>query len=366
MNRFAVFIALVIGGGSMWLHAQPINPFRLSIHDRVFALCGREGGACCHAPANVHAPPEVGPLVSCGAGLGCDITTDTCVSACGNPGQACCDGLDTRATRWTDDGRLFVPNAFNTRDMCQGSSCDPPSRKCIGGCGMSAGEACCGIQPGVGVATCINPALYCEFNAGSWTSGTCRQCGLLGKPACRSEPACQDGATEDVNNLCVPCGAIGQPVCDGAQPCRNGSVPEPPLHMTCVAPPPCGHEGEPPCADGTCSSGPPDLHPNLRGSTLVCTMNCGHTQGYCPCVFGMSGCPAAAGQTSTLVAPQPPCRTKQAGLSVYSCFDHSMIQNSNDCLCVPNLQNTCTTNTSVPSPPRPLSGLCVSASFTGC
>jgi hypothetical protein len=126
---------------------------------------------------------------------------------------------------------------------------------------------------------------------------------------------------------------------------------------------PCGGEGELPCQGGACSAGPPDLHPDLQGGTLVCTANCGHTQGYSPCVPGMDGCPPTGG---TLVAPQRACLTKPNGIGVFSCFDHSMIGNSNDCRCVPNTLNLCKTNTSAPTPPGVPSGFCVSARFSDC
>jgi hypothetical protein len=128
----------------------------------------------------------------------------------------------------------------------------------------------------------------------------------------------------------------------------------------------CGGEGEIPCAGGICDRGPPTLHLDFQAGVEVCTMNCGHTQGYSPCIAGMDGCPTSSGPTSTLVAPQRACVTKQNGVNAFSCFDHSRISNTTDCLCMPNTQSACTTNTSVPPPPQPLSGLCVSASFKGC
>lgn len=119
----------------------------------------------------------------------------------------------------------------------------------------------------------------------------------------------------------------------------------------------CGAEGEIPCAGGKCDVGPPDLHPDLQNGIEVCTVNCGHTQGYSPCIPGMDGCPPSGG---TLVAPQRACRTKPSGLSLFTCFDHSRISNSTDCLCVPNTLNSCAVNISGRS------GQCVSGSFSGC
>jgi hypothetical protein len=120
----------------------------------------------------------------------------------------------------------------------------------------------------------------------------------------------------------------------------------------------CGGEGQIPCPGGTCSAGPPDLHPDIQGGMVVCTANCGHTQGYSPCTPGMDGCPPGGG---TLVAPQRPCRTTApGGLNQFTCFDHSRISNTTDCLCVPNSLNTCQVNTS------PGNGVCTSGSFSGC
>jgi hypothetical protein len=119
----------------------------------------------------------------------------------------------------------------------------------------------------------------------------------------------------------------------------------------------CGDEGEIPCAGGKCGAGPPDLHPDLQGGIELCTVNCGHTQGYSPCTAGMEGCPPSGG---TLVAPQRACRTKAGALSVFTCFDHSRISSTTDCQCVPNTLNTCSVNVSGST------GQCVSGSFSGC
>jgi len=124
----------------------------------------------------------------------------------------------------------------------------------------------------------------------------------------------------------------------------------------------CGGEGDMPCPGNQCNAGPPDLHPDLQGGAVVCTVNCGHTQGYTPCTPGMDGCPSSGG---TLVAPQRACRTSQGGSSVFTCFDHSRISNTPDCNCVPNVQNSCSVNTS-PIPPAPNSGVCISGAFSGC
>jgi hypothetical protein len=119
----------------------------------------------------------------------------------------------------------------------------------------------------------------------------------------------------------------------------------------------CGGEGEAPCENGGCDPGPPSLHPDLRDGRLICTKNCGHTQGYSPCTPGMDGCPPAGG---VLVAPQRACRTKPGVVSVFACFDHSRISNTPDCRCVPNTLNLCKTNISNAS------GTCTPGSFSEC
>jgi hypothetical protein len=69
--------------------------------DPLFASCGGLGDVCCRPPALAAAEstPVFGPLVSCGRGLGCDITSDRCVQPCGGTGQVCCDGPETRALK---------------------------------------------------------------------------------------------------------------------------------------------------------------------------------------------------------------------------------------------------------------------------
>src|SRR5262245_45357288 len=66
-----------------------------------FFRCGGLGEACCRAPEASQNIPAFGPLVGCNKGLGCDITTNTCVANCGGAGQVCCDGPETRAPKWT-------------------------------------------------------------------------------------------------------------------------------------------------------------------------------------------------------------------------------------------------------------------------
>src|SRR6478672_12850118 len=107
----------------------------------LFRVCGQLGQHCCHAPNNLQSP-GVGPLVACDKELGCDITTDLCVSPCGGVGQACCDGPETRSPKWTLDGKVYSPNYWNMREMCDSGACAPTTHRCFA-CGTSDGAACC-------------------------------------------------------------------------------------------------------------------------------------------------------------------------------------------------------------------------------
>jgi hypothetical protein len=153
------------------------------------------------------------------------------------------------------------------------------------------------------------------------------------------------------------CGQIGQTACPSG--CVSGVN----SGGTCVA---CGGEGQPVCAGSTCQSGPPDLNPNLQGTQAVCTVTCGHSQGYTPCTSNMGPC---GGSPPTLELPQSPCVTSNGILNLYTCYDHSMIEmidTYGSCTCVPNTVNTCQVNNSVPKPPANDTGLCIQGQFTNC
>jgi hypothetical protein len=250
---------------------------------------------------------------------------------------------------------------------------------------------CCG---GVGQPACNNPNIVVTPSPGMLSiSGSnfsnVSQCAHLsmsglppGLPAPTGvisigDPQCNGGAFQNFNwpysyFNCTPStsqsvtvlGVDSQTVKGGSQ---SISIPWGP---TCgiVGHTQCGDEGEIPCANG-CNAGPPDLHPDLKDGMLVCTKNCGHTQGYSPCTPDMDGCPAQSG-TGTLVAPQRACVTTQNNLKIFNCYDHAMIEQgthpATSCFCVPNTLNSCSTNSSLPKDPAPLTGTCVSAQFLGC
>jgi hypothetical protein len=157
--------------------------------------------------------------------------------------------------------------------------------------------------------------------AGCLNSGaSCIACGGEGQPVCS-------------NGGCVEPSADGQPVCSA-----NG------INAGCVATP-CDFQAQ---RIGTCTVSYPDLHPTLAGNQLVCTANCGHTQGYKPCYPYMDGCNANPGTTypSTIIGPERACKTTtQSGLPAWSCYDNALLSKEGECSCVPS-QGTCPVSSS--------------------
>jgi hypothetical protein len=196
-----------------------------------FLRCGALGKACCRSPfQNV---PAFGPLVSCQQGLGCDIRTNKCVSTCGGPGQVCCDGPETRAPKWTPDGKVYSPNYWNMREMCDTGVCDRQTHRCIT-CGTRDGGPCCSSDAAQATARCFRDAktgnrLVCNDRWVGDAGGICIECGNGGQPKCLTagEAPCADGlVVRESDGICVPCGWAGQPICDRGEPCRGGrSVP---------------------------------------------------------------------------------------------------------------------------------------------
>jgi hypothetical protein len=318
--------APVFGRDSAWLEHPGGWPF--------FRRCGALGEDCCRAPIQ---NPDSGPYVSCQDGLGCDITTGKCVSPCGGTGKVCCDGPGTRATKWTPDGKVYSPNTWNMREMCDQGACDRQSHRCFA-CGTQDGAPCCPPDAAQATARCIGTHVECEFDpVGFFVSGTCRGCGIKGKPPCRwgcdpgldirnglcdicggdSQSPCDRGCNRGLglaHGLCAECGGQGQPPCDSG--CNSGTIL---INGVCTA---CGDEGQPPCAGMTCHG---DLHPNIDilSNRLLCTVFCGHFHQYA-------------------------CRTTYAvpdGVrSRYRCFNHSKLfaagpADPSNCLCVPSTSN---------------------------
>lgn len=251
-----------------------------------FIRCGGAGEACCRPPGAL-ANPAFGHLVACNNGLGCDVQSRTCVQPCGAAGQVCCDGPETRAVKWTADGKVYSPNTFEMKEMCIGGACDVAAHRCFS-CGTTDGGACCPPDAAQATARCFGHNMSCAFDTDSAKSGTCRQCGTLRKPPCEhgcdpplkvrqrlcdlcgaeGQPPCDTGCnwglgtvqglckrcgaagqipcdhgchagTKLVNGICRPCGGNGQPPCD--QGCKYGFTP---INGVCR---PCGANGQPPC-----------------------------------------------------------------------------------------------------------------------
>lgn len=225
--------------------------------------CGKAGQSCCKPPIAV--PASLAPIVACKSGLGCDVANDVCVQPCGNAGQVCCDGPETRAPKWTADGKLYSPNWYGMQEMCNGGACDQASHRCFS-CGTRDGEACCPPDAAQATARCFGRNMACEFSNDRATAGTCRLCGARFKPPC--EDGCDPGfkvldglcdicgaegqrpcdkigcdrGLSTVRGICRQCGAIGQIPCDRG--CNPGAVA---VNGVCVA---CGAAGQPPCANG--------------------------------------------------------------------------------------------------------------------
>ena len=250
------------------------------------APCGDVGQACCR-PRGALANPVFGNLIACNNGLGCDIQSNTCVQPCGGAGEVCCDGPETRALKWTSDGKVYSPNSILMKEMCSSGACDAKTRRCFS-CGTTDGGACCPPDAAQATARCFGRNMSCAFNDVAGTSGLCRQCGTLRKPPCgngcdptlkvrqglcdicgaESQPTCDVGCdpglevaqgqckrcgdsgqipcdrgcnlgTKVINGFCTPCGGSGQTPCD--QGCKYGFTP---ISGMCM---PCGANGQPAC-----------------------------------------------------------------------------------------------------------------------
>jgi hypothetical protein len=330
---------LTLSGG--W-QVQKLTPF-LTLSDVLRSpfggigqyFCGGVGQACCRPPNSVQYSPSLGPIVSCGTGLGCDVTTGKCTAACGSPGQPCCDGPETRATKWTPDGKLYSPNSPFMIEMCKSGACDVQSHRCFT-CGNADGVRCCPPDAAQATARCIGPRLSCSFDPwGFATSGTCHMCGIKGREPCSwgcdpglgirgglcdicggdFQPPCDNGCQPGLgvrqgqcrhcgdlnqapcddgcygglklkNGLCSICGNNGQVPCDVG--CNSGTVLK---NGVCVW---CGYNGQPPCSNGC-------VYP-YKTSFGVCRACGGNGQVVCD-----SGCnPGLKNVNGTCVTPPPP------------------------------------------------------------
>jgi hypothetical protein len=251
------------------------NPFPFAVP------CGALGKDCCRAPAGSQNISAFGPLVSCQEGLGCDITTNKCVSPCGSPGQVCCDGPETRAPKWTPDGKIYSPNSWNMREMCNTGVCDKQTHRCIT-CGTQTGGPCCSSDAAQATTRCFRDAqtgnrLVCN-DPWAGAGSHCVECGKGGQPKCLTagEAPCDDGLVErESDGICVPCGWAGQPTCDRGEPCRGGhSVPDR-WFSQCI---PAGGPNQPCRPDGV--NGGCDYQGLFCNDSRIC-QPCGHPGEIC-------------------------------------------------------------------------------------
>lgn len=213
-------------------------------------------------------------LVACDNGLGCDLASDRCVQPCGGVGQPCCDGPETRAPKWTVDGRGYSPNFWNMKEMCAAGACDRATHRCFA-CGTKGGQPCCPPDAAQATARCMGDHLECDYSLGVWTGGTCFDCGFAGKPPCYW--GCDTGLGIR-NGLCAVCGGDFQLPCDPNQcphpPCKGGC--DNGLETAQGVCRHCGAAGQIPCDRG-CNAGL-----GLKGG--LCTP-CGN-DGQLPCDSG--------------------------------------------------------------------------------
>jgi hypothetical protein len=272
-------------------------------------------------------------------------------SACGLIGNSCCSG-------WVNGG-FQGPQHI---EFCTGNAVCSANNTCIAAppppaCG-GLGQPCCADPNSNDTAYdyCSDKTAVCAPWQGS--HGTCNSCGAAGQGICPST-GCSSG-TVARNGECQACGGTGQPCCSNG--CTGGGACSAALNYTCTA---CGGQGLTPCAGNICTG---NLHPNFENGQVVCTADCGYTQG-APCTQGTYGCD----KSGVLTLPQNPCEVPLVGTDLsngglYYCYgtypQNSMIDTNGNCNCVPNTLNTCPVSTSVPKPPANNTGLCIQGSFT--
>ncbi len=288
---FACLVAIVCAAALTGCAPKPVTTVEILKWNPFFVRCGALGETCCRAPAESQIP-SLGPLVACNVGLGCDIKTNTCVQPCGGTGQVCCDGPETRAPKWTADGKVYSPNTWDMQEMCSAGACERQTHRCFA-CGTVDGQPCCPPDAAQATARCIGERLSCEFDPQKpfFAGGTCIKCGIRGRPPC--DWGCDPGL-DMLKGLCEICGADGQVPCDkGCKPglgmkggvCRAcGGVNQIPCDTgcnsglgvrqgLCVA---CGGSGQAPCDKG--------CNPGMRSINNVCTPCGGLNQP--PCTNG--------------------------------------------------------------------------------
>ena len=143
------------------------------------------------------------------SGLACNDATKKC-TACGGPGEPCCDNILCNA----------------------GGCCDQNSKTCVG-----AGGTCPGAQGTCTAAGCMN--------------GTC---GKVGQACCAGGVECTAPFTDcgGANTTCRACGGLGQSCCPGNRGGDTCASPFACTKGTCTV---CGGAGQPCCAGDVCNVG---------------------------------------------------------------------------------------------------------------
>lgn len=205
--------ACIIFGFAVSASAQTSDVIRRLPLEGDFAAfsCGGAGQHCC--PPYRGSAGIIGPT-HCNEGLGCNISANICEAPCGGAGQICCDGPETVAAQ---GGPIFIDASGavkQRKQMCEASVCVPAARRCTADCGLKEGDACCGPQTMLAVASCINPSLACHFSDSSLGTGVCEKCGAFGQIPCATFQGCADGLAEDATGHCAcdPFDATSGPV----------------------------------------------------------------------------------------------------------------------------------------------------------
>jgi hypothetical protein len=261
-GRASLAFACVIVGALLSACAPVTELSRVDALNVSTLFCGSLGGVCCRPPVSV--PPDLGPIVSCNDGLGCDVQNNVCVQPCGDTSQVCCDGSKTRAIKWTPSGALYSPNSPFMIEMCSAGSCDVKTHRCFA-CGTKPNEACCGPDAEQVTARCLDSHLECRASKPPALSlhGICMACGTQGNPPCYW--GCDSGLEPDAKGNCNVCGGNMQ------VPCARGC--DPGLNVAGGLCRQCGHAGQIHCDKG-CFDG-------LKIVNGICTA-CG-TNGLPPC-----------------------------------------------------------------------------------
>lgn len=230
-------------------------------------------GAGCFA--SYAANPSWGP--HCASHAGCNQATDIC-EACGQPGQACCDGPRTCAS-----GTCFStvnPNDPTDNVMCIWSSCDAATHRCGSICGNNAGDDCCPPDAANAWPICRGDHLTCQYssntNNGVPVGGKCIPCGAANQPSCQG--SCYDPWSNynASTNRCDECGYQGEDICKAfaGNGCHSDRLNPDPKTGKCM---PCGFFGGPACQFGAACYPPFVRSMDSKGHTICgqCGL-CGH------------------------------------------------------------------------------------------